>query len=324
MQGFLARGQFLDRAIRVPFDIFGGVTRDGNGSPAPSCSTRRANIITGAKFSVEGRFAFLNPFMETARAGLVDRYGLDPKYVERERGKALDERAVMLQGAEVLKSLKDTTSARPRPACCRRSSPARTWRRDMAQAGRADPRRDRPARAGGGRARARQRESFERNRGTYLHRVYKKYEAEQNGLVRMVNNIMGSRRKKIIGDQFKRRGMFQEVALSRLMRDVPAWHEGAAASRRTARSSSASTRCPTRRSSSSTTTRPRREAAAHRVLARRPGHPRSLFGFTNQGTWEVRGRRAASSSSGATSPRPSARRWAKSSTPATPSARPSC
>jgi hypothetical protein len=32
-QGLLARGQYLDRALRVPFDFFGGITRDGQWRP---------------------------------------------------------------------------------------------------------------------------------------------------------------------------------------------------------------------------------------------------------------------------------------------------
>ena len=46
-----------------------------------------------------------------------------------------------------------------------------------------------------------------RSRG--LGDVYKRQ--DQNGLVRMVNGIMSSRRKKIIGDQYKGRGLFEEA-----------------------------------------------------------------------------------------------------------------
>ena len=44
-------------------------------------------------------------------------------------------------------------------------------------------------------------ESFERNRGAYLHRVYAKNEVDQKTLAGWVSAKMTSRRKKIIGDQ---------------------------------------------------------------------------------------------------------------------------
>jgi hypothetical protein len=227
MQGFLSRGQFIDRAIRVPFDIFGGVTRDGTWKPGAKLFERASDIITGAKFSVESRLAFLNPYLEVARAGLVDRYGLDRDYVERERGRALDERAVMVQGAEMLKSLKDHNVG---PAEARVLQAILTGEdvSDKDMQALAAPIREAVDQLGQEAVALGlvSPESFERNRGTYLHRVYQKHEAEQNGLVRTVNGIMGSRRKKIIGDQLRGRGLFEEIATSRLMRDVPEWHAG--------------------------------------------------------------------------------------------------
>ena len=260
MQGFIARGQPLDRAIRVPFDIFGGTTHDGRWKPGVALWTKDSSALTGAlagagmgaavggpvgavagavvggaagkllnaKFTTEGRFTFLNPILEAARTGLVDRYGLDPKYVTRNRERALDERAVMLQGAEALKSLKDHNVG-PAEAKVLQAILTGEDVTDAQMAKLADPIRAAVDQLGQeavalGLVSA---ESFERNRGTYLHRVYQKYEAEQHGLTRMVNSIMGSSRKKIIGDQFRGRGLFQEVDVGRLMRDIPDWHEGA-------------------------------------------------------------------------------------------------
>lgn len=228
MQGFLARGQFIDRAIRVPFDIFGGTTHDGQWKSGQALFNGASKIITGAKFSDQGRFTFLNPILETARTGLIDRYGLDPEYVSRERQRALDERAVMLEGAELLKTLKDH-SVGPEEAKVLQAilTGENVTDRDMAQL--AEPIRAAVDQLGQDAVALGlvSGESFERNRGTYLHRVYQKYEAEQSGLHRMVNGIMGSRRKKIIGDAFRGRGLFEEVTVSRLMRDVPEFHEGA-------------------------------------------------------------------------------------------------
>lgn len=228
MQGFIARGQPVDRAIRLPFDWFGGIDEKGQWKPGVKLFDKASRVITGAKFSPEGRFAFLNPLMETARTGLIDRYGLDPKYVTRDRERALDERAVMLQGAEALKSLKDH-SVGPAEAKVLQAMLTGEDVTDADMAKLAEPIRAAIDQLGQeavalGQVSA---ESFARNRGTYLHRVFQKYEAEQHGLTRMVNSIMGAQRKKIIGNQFRGRGLFQEVDLRRLMRDVPEWHDGA-------------------------------------------------------------------------------------------------
>jgi hypothetical protein len=226
MQGFLARGQFLDRAIRMPFDWFGGTDYDGTWKPGARLFDAASRAITTAKFSVEGRFAFANPWLEVARAGLVDRYGLADDYVTRERERALDERAVMMQGAEVLRSLKDHAvgpqEAKVLQAILTGEEVSEGQMGALAEPIRAAVDHLGQEAVGLGLVSP---ESFERNRGTYLHRVYKKYEAEQNGLVRMVNAIMGNRRKKIIGDQLRGRGIFHEVHVGQLMKNVPGWVE---------------------------------------------------------------------------------------------------
>lgn len=293
MQGFLARGQFIDRAIRMPFDLFGGVTRDGQWKPGAKLFDSAANLITGAKFSVEGRFAFMNPWLEGARAGLVDRYGLDPAYVERERARSLDERAVMLQGAEILKTLKNNNVG---PAEARVLQAILTGEdvttRDMDAL--AEPIRAAIDQIGQeavdlGMVSA---ESFERNRGTYLHRVYQKYEAEQNGLVRMVNGIMGSRRKKIIGDQFRGRGMFQDIALDRLMRDVPDWHDGARGKPENGEKFIRLDEMPNQAQLELDQNASPEKALRTVYWPAEKAIPDQYAGFTDQGTWQVRGTKA--------------------------------
>lgn len=230
MQGFIARGQPLDRALRVPFDWFGGTTKDGKWEPGMRLHDKAAKIIVDAKFSDTGKFSFVNPLFETVRSGLIDRYNLRtmPEYVKRERERALDERAITLQGAEVLKTLKDHATgpaeAKVLQAILTGENVSDADMQKLAEPIRAaiDQLGQEAVDLG-----LLSRESFERNRGTYLHRVYQKYEAEQNGLNRMVNSIMGNRRKRIIGDQFRGRGMFHDVDVQRLMRDVPDWKEGA-------------------------------------------------------------------------------------------------
>jgi hypothetical protein len=225
MQGFMARGQFIDRALRVPFDWFGGVTPDGKWKPGMKLFDGASRAIVNSKFSVESRFSFINPWLETARSGLIDRYSLRnlPEYVEREQSRALDERAIMLQGTEVMRTLKDHAVG-PAEAKVLQAILNGENVDDAAMRALAEPIRVAVDQLGEEAVALGMvsPESFERNRGTYLHRVYKKHEAEQNNLVRMVSKIMTSRRKKIIGDQYKGRGLFQEVAPETLARNTDA------------------------------------------------------------------------------------------------------
>ncbi|MGE0751881.1 MAG: strawberry notch-like NTP hydrolase domain-containing protein [Variibacter sp.] len=291
MQGLLARGQYVDRAVRMPFDFFGGVTRDGVWKPGQYLYDKTSNLVTTAKFSPEGRFSFLNPILENARRGLVDRYGLDPAYVDRDRKRSLDERATALEGAEILKYLKANNVGAAEAKVLQAMLTGEDVT-DAQMAAIAEPIRAAVDQLGQEAVDLGllSRESYERNRGAYLHRVYMKHEADQNGLSRMVGQIMGAKRKKIIGDQFRGRGMFQEITVQQLMRDVPGWREGS-----------------TGRPEIGTKfvrldERPLQAALALDENTREQKPLRTVFwpadkaipdrydGFRNEGVWEVRGR----------------------------------
>ncbi|MES0207944.1 D-Ala-D-Ala carboxypeptidase family metallohydrolase [Mesorhizobium sp. M0028] len=222
-QGFIARGQPIDRALRLPFQIFGGIDKQGQWKPGLYLSDKTAKLLTSATFNPEGRFSWLNGPMATARAGLVDRYGLDPAYIDRERKRALDERSIMMDGVEVLKSLKDQNVGMEEAKVLQAiltgekvndgdmtklAEPIRVAIDELGQEavslGLLSP------------------ESFERNRGAYLHRVYAKHEMD-GGMIGYVSKLMTSRRQRIVGDQFKGRGIFLDVEAPRLVRDDPAW-----------------------------------------------------------------------------------------------------
>src|SRR5262249_31338469 len=107
MQNFIAKGQPIDRPMRIPFDWFGGINEKGEWKPGLYLHKKASDIIVNARFDPQGRFAFLNAPLEAVRNGLIDRYSLRdlPEYVERERQRALDERAVLMQANEILKPM---------------------------------------------------------------------------------------------------------------------------------------------------------------------------------------------------------------------------
>jgi hypothetical protein len=226
MQGFIARGEPLDRVLRIPFDWFGGINEKGEWKPGLKMYDRAAKAIVGKKFNPEGRFAWLNGPMEAARAGLIDRYGLAPEYVKRERRVDLEKREIAQKGVEILKTIKEQKigpeEARVLQAILTGEEiPSAEWEKlsgpvrqaidelgaEAVSLGLVSP------------------ESYERNRGTYLHRVYMKDEGDQPTLSRWFSNFMGNKRKRIQGDALKGRGMFQEVENARLMRDMQEFAE---------------------------------------------------------------------------------------------------
>ena len=227
MQGFIAKGHPIDRAMRMPFHIFGGIDEKGEWKPGRNLSRKSADIIANAKFDKEGRFSWLNPVLHAARAGLMDRYGLPEDYVTRERRRGLQEREVMAEANEILTLLKNenigTEEAKvlqavltgeeiPSAEWAKLADPIRkaidTLGEEAVTLGLVSP------------------ESFERNKGTYLHRVYAKHETQVTTMGRWVTRAMTSKRKKIIGNQFKGRGMFLDIKVPRLMRDNAEYAQG--------------------------------------------------------------------------------------------------
>ncbi|NIO43486.1 MAG: hypothetical protein GTO41_27035, partial [Burkholderiales bacterium] len=65
------------------------------------------------------------------------------------------------------------------------------------------------------------RESYERNKGTYLHRVYIEHElGTDKNISRYIGRLMAGRKHAIAGEQLKGRGLFTEVTQARLLRDI--------------------------------------------------------------------------------------------------------
>lgn len=207
----------LDRVMRLPFDIFGGRNRKGEWKPGLWLSKKSGDIITNARFDDGSRFSFLNPILHKARAGLIDRYGLPEEYVTRDRERALEERALLAEVPEVMQTLKDANVGTAEAHVLQRiltgeeipdaqwkalSEPIRnaidSFGAEAVELGLLSP------------------EAFERNRGKYLHRVYVKHEAEQGTLTGMVSGMMRSRRKKLIANELKGRGLWQNVPIGKL------------------------------------------------------------------------------------------------------------
>lgn len=217
----LAGVQPIDRVARIPFDLFGGVNARNEWKPGLYINRQAARIITEAKFADGGKLGWMNGILHRARAGLIDRYGLDPAYVERDRQRQLDERRIMAKVPELMKTLVDQ-GVQPEEMATLQAVLTGEEVADARWEGIAAPIRQAIDQMG---AEAVELgllspEAFERNRGKYLHRVYAKHEADQGSLTAWVDRKMTGRRQRIIGDQFKGRGMFMEVSHGALMRNT--------------------------------------------------------------------------------------------------------
>lgn len=220
LKGILS--QPIDRMFRLPFDALGMIDARGRLKGGVSIDNAARNILTSWKPNPEGRFGWMDGILESARAGLLDRYGLSAEYKQRWReaeseirqrlGEASDLFSTTLAGmstseAKVLQSIL-TGEQIAEGDWAQVSEPVRRAIDEMGQEA---------VRLGLITA-----ESYNRNKGKYLHRSYLKHEAQFTGLSRFANNLSNKARRRIQGDSLKARGIEAKVSMQDIKRSVPA------------------------------------------------------------------------------------------------------
>ena len=214
--------QPLDTAFRIPFDVTGLVNDKGEFKGGAAIDEGLHKFIVEWKPDPDGNFRWLNYPLEAARAGLIDRYGLSEEYKRRSRQAEAEERRGQLEMIDVLKKLErsgvDAHEARVLQAVL---TGERIADGDWAEI--AEPIRRAIDTMGQeavnlGLISA---ESYEANRGTYLHRSYLKHETAFTGLSSWAHRTLSARRKKIVGDSLRGRGIDWKVDGDRLLKDVP-------------------------------------------------------------------------------------------------------
>ena len=266
-QGFLNRGQPVDRAIRVTFSLLGGLDNQNRWRVSKRLSDKHMGpqqwqaagigglvggalggiaagpvgvipgfvaggtvgryILGSAPAPTNGKFGWLKGIGENAKRGLIDGYGLDPEYLEAYHQSDLGKTAVLRQAAGIMQVLSNAGVGTREAEVLQQILSGKDVN-DEAMKRLAQPIRQAIDDLGAeavslGLISA---ESFERNRGAYLHRVYAKNEIDQGTMAGWVSTKMTSRRKRIIGDQLKGRGMFWDVDSTRLMQDVESFKKG--------------------------------------------------------------------------------------------------
>lgn len=205
--------QPVDAAFRIPFMAFGGLDQQGRWTIGKAAHKRVDKALK------EDSWGPLAPLVERVRYGMIDRYGLPEDYVERERRRSVDEAQIAQEGKEHLQKLAEhdvgAEEARVLQAILTGEDVSNA---DMEAL--AEPIREAIDSLG---AQAVDlglisRESYERNKGKYLHRIYTKYEAEEGAIGKWAKEKILARRRRLIGNQLKGRGLFEEVEAGSIFR----------------------------------------------------------------------------------------------------------
>ncbi len=183
--------------------------------------------LTQAKFKNVADDSFLghvNKMLDVARAGLVDRYGLSEEYKDLDTERAAHERRIALKGAEIVTTLMEkgmsTAEAEVLHGVLAGEVMAdEKWQKLSEPIRKAIDELGHEAVELG----LISKETYEKNRATYLHRVYRKHEADQGTLGGMVSRMLSSRRKRIIGNALKKRGLEVKVDPRKLLELHPEW-----------------------------------------------------------------------------------------------------
>ena len=179
-------------------------------------------LFTEREAQEDGSFSWLNLPMRVVRIGMIDKFGVSEKFIQRKNEKKAEIRKLELEAMEFLQNLmdggvqtrqewemiKDVLEGKKisNERWMELAAPIRAsidnFGLDAVQLGLIS------------------QESYDRLKGVYLHRVYLKHEASMTGAGKWVANIMRKNRNRIAGNAFKGRGMFDKIEQKRLLRDV--------------------------------------------------------------------------------------------------------
>lgn len=216
-------GAPIDRAFRKAFELAGLVNEQGTfEAPQKTKALARAVGDAAGRF-YDQKMPWAHHWVDIAKRGLIDRYGLDLAYLKEDDRRAGHERRLLLQAQTFLENLKiqgvdNHEEAKVLHAILTGKDVDRDDLKALAQP-------IREAIDAMGREAVElgliSEESYQRNAGSYLHRSYLKHEDQETGLSRWANHVGRSRRRKIVGNELKRRGLTLKIDPAQLgvMRD---------------------------------------------------------------------------------------------------------
>ena len=223
------KGQPLDRLLRFMFvkalKLVGidALNDKGEFKLGVAGINRAKKFLTEAKFTDESPFRFMNGYLEHARMGLIDRYGVPDDFIQLGFESTAAQRKLLRQGLEFLNRLFEAGVSSLEEALLLQKMLTGVQIEDREWTGIALELRQAIDAMGMEAINLGliTRESYERNKGTYLHRVYVKHElGDKNSLSRFMGSMMAGRKHAIKGEAMRGRGIYQEVSQKRLLKDI--------------------------------------------------------------------------------------------------------
>ena len=209
------------RLLSVPL---GG--RDANGNLKLSKPMQEAarKVLREMNPSEDGAFSWLNPFIETARHGWLNRYGTPEGFEAFERVRSTDEFMILQEMVGFIHRLKDIDVDSSQARALNDLLVKGTQLDDDALNDLGSEIRNAIDKLGKQMVEAGilHEETYQKNLGKYLHRSYTKYEFDKKPLMRWAQSRAKTKRASIIGDELRLQGRAHNFgSVNRLMQDVP-------------------------------------------------------------------------------------------------------
>ena len=219
----MARRRFkpMDRMMRMLFAPVMRVNEQGEWIQGKRLSQAARRVIRDTKPDPNGRFAWLNPHLETFRAGWLNRYGVDREFIQAERAAQYDKARMEQEAVGIIEGL-HRENLTPAESIELQKVLEGEPLNDARLAKLAAPVRQRIDELGQELVRMGHLhpDTYAENLGKYLHRSYVKYEAEGTSLQKWLRK-RAARQRSLKGDELRMRGERHPVARQKLMRDIP-------------------------------------------------------------------------------------------------------
>ena len=226
MKDQVAKRKFypVDRMFRLLMAPIGGVDANGNWKYGKKITKAGRRLIQEIRPDPNGRLAWADPFIETARHGWLNRYGTSADFIKRERVAQTDKRRIEQEGMAFVEMLADETIGVDEARALQEILEGQEI--NDARLGRlAEPIRESLDAYG--------KElvdlgllpekTYLRNLGKWLHRSYERYEQDAPPLAKYFRARGKRRRAAITGEELMARGKSHRVpGLATLLKDVPA------------------------------------------------------------------------------------------------------
>ena len=212
--------QPIDRVYRALMGPLGGLNDKGEWVHVDKLRKGARKVIWEAKPMPEGRFGFLGPVINTARHGWLNRYGTPKEFIAREHAAQADEARILTEGIAFVEQINRMELSREDSESLQRilegeeltdaklkavAEPIRValddYGRQLVEAGLLP------------------KGAYMKNLGRWLHRSYRKYEADATPLQKWVRGR--GKKRALKGDALMMRGKRHPVSWPKLLSGVP-------------------------------------------------------------------------------------------------------